>query len=99
VGRVERPEQLGGGLDLVSRQVRLEHQVERRPELAAHLLRRELDAQLRAERVQGRDEAVHGVDQGHVEVEPDHQRLHPVRVRRGPDGPSLALVGSPGPTY
>ena len=60
---------------LVGREVRLQQELERRAELGGHLLGRERDAELGAERVQRRGEPHHGVDQRHVEIEPDHQLL------------------------
>ena len=79
---VDLAEPVGRRRDLVDRQVRLEQQVEGRPELRGHLGRRELHPELGAERVQRGRETHHRVDQRHVEIEPDHQLVtHGASVR------------------
>ena len=72
---VERAEPVARGRDRLGGEVGLEQQVERRPELGRHLLDRELDAELGAQRRQHVAEAGRGVDQRHVEVEPDDQLI------------------------
>ena len=62
--------------------------VERRPEGRRHLLDREVDAELGAERGQHRPEPRSGVDERHVEVEPDD---------RGRDGEITAPTVGQGP--
>ena len=70
---VERPETVDGGLDRLLGQVRPEEQVQRWAEVGGHLVDRELDTELAAQRVEHLAEAGHGVDEGHVEVEADDQ--------------------------
>ncbi len=89
---VDLAEPVGGRVDPLGREVGLEQHLERRAQLAGHLRGRELDAELGPERVQGDGEADGGVDQRHVEVEPDHQLLrHCFSVRARADRLPLSL--------
>ena len=61
------------GSELLGRQVRRQHLLQRRPELRGHLLDRELDPELRPQRPEHRGEPGHGVDERHVQVEADRE--------------------------
>ena len=95
---VDLAEPVGGCGDPVRGEVRLQEMVQWRAEPRGHLLDRELDPELLAEDLQDGAEADGGVDQRHVEVEPDHQPLlHPTSVGRTESrcrnraGPSLGV--------
>ena len=83
---IERPEPVARRPDRVLVQVRLEQQVQRRPELGSHLLDRELDPQLIPQDTQRRREPRHGVDESHVQVEADRELTgHASKRRSGVD--------------
>ena len=78
---VELAEPLDRRRDRLRRDVAVEHVVQRRPQPLGHLLGRERDPQLLPQRQQRRREPRPGVDEGHVEVEPDDEVTHPASLR------------------
>jgi hypothetical protein len=88
---VDLAEPVGGRVDQLGSEMGLQQEVEGRAELRGHLRRRELHPELGTECVQGRREADGGVDQRHVEVEPDDETV-PHRVGAHPALARLVLA-------
>ena len=94
---IDLAEPVGRRLDLPGRQMRPEQDVQGRAELRGHVRGRELHPELGAQRVQRCGETHDGVDQRHVEVEPDHQLIsHGASLRRRPSQRSWTET-RPGP--